>query len=274
MIRLLQIELQKLLLNRTSKILIFISFILPLCVIVLSAIKINFFGFFTLELGELGIFNFPIVWHINTYFSALFKFFFAIVVVSMIGNEYSNKTLKQNLIDGMSKKEFILSKFYTILFFSLISSLIIFIISLILGFVYSSYNEWSIIMRGIEFIPAYFFKLVGFFAFCLFLSVLAKRSAFALAFLFIDFILEWILFGIIAWKSNVDMAEKVQSFLPLTSMSNLIKQPFQRIAMSKFPEKNSLDYDYAVHFNATLIVILWTAIFIYSAYYLLKKRDL
>lgn len=274
MIRLLQIELQKLLLNRTSKILIFISFILPLCVIVLSAIKINFFGFFTLELGELGIFNFPIIWHINTYFSALFKFFFAIVVVSMIGNEYSNKTLKQNLIDGMSKKEFILSKFYTILFFSLISSLIIFIISLILGFVYSSYNEWSIIMRGIEFIPAYFFKLVGFFAFCLFLSVLAKRSAFALAFLFIDFILEWILFGIIAWKSNVDMAEKVQSFLPLTSMSNLIKQPFQRIAMSKFPEKNSLDYDYAVHFDATLIVILWTAIFIYSAYYLLKKRDL
>ena len=274
MIRLLQIELQKLLLNRTSKILIFISFILPLCVIVLSAIKINFFGFFTLELGELGIFNFPIVWHINTYFSALFKFFFAIVVVSMIGNEYSNKTLKQNLIDGMSKKEFILSKFYTIVFFSLISSLIIFIISLILGFVYSSYNEWSIIMRGIEFIPAFFLKLVGFFTFCLFLSVLAKRSAFALAFLFIDFILEWILFGIIGWKSNVDMAEKVQSFLPLTSMSNLIKQPFQRIAMSKFPEKNSLDYDYAVHFDATLIVILWTAIFIYSAYYLLKKRDL
>ena len=274
MIRLLQIELQKLFLNRTSKILIFISFILPLCVIILSAIKINFFGFFTLELGELGIFNFPIIWHINTYFSALFKFFFAIVVVSMIGNEYSNKTLKQNLIDGMSKKEFILSKFYTILFFSLISSLIIFIISLILGFVYSSYNEWSIIMRGIEFIPAYFFKLVGFFAFCLFLSVLAKRSAFALAFLFIDFILEWILFGIIAWKSNVDMAEKVQSFLPLTSISNLIKQPFQRIAMSRFPEKNSLNYDYAVHFDSTFIVILWTAIFMYSAYYLLKKRDL
>ena len=274
MIRLLQIELQKLLLNRTSKILIFISFILPLCVIVLSAIKINFFGFFTLELGELGIFNFPIVWHINTYFSALFKFFFAIVVVSMIGNEYSNKTLKQNLIDGMSKKEFILSKFYTIVFFSLISSLIIFILSLTLGFVYSSYNEWSIIMRGIEFIPAYFFKLVGFFAFCLFLSVLAKRSAFALAFLFIDFILEWILFGIIAWKLNVEIADKVQSFLPLTSISNLIKQPFQRIAMSKFPEKNSLDYDYGVHFDATLIVILWTAIFIYSAYYLLKKRDL
>jgi ABC-type transport system involved in multi-copper enzyme maturation permease subunit len=274
MIRLLQLELQKLILNRTSKILIFISFILPLCVIVLSAIKINFFGFFTLELGELGIFNFPIVWHITTYFSALFKFFFAIVVVSMIGNEYSNKTLKQNLIDGLSKREFILSKFYTIVFFSLISTVIIFILSLVLGLVYSSYNEMSIVVREIEFLPAYFLKLLGFFSFCLFLGVLAKRSAFALAFLFVDFILEWIVFGLIVWKSNIEMATKIQNFFPLTAMSNLIKQPFQRVAMSKFPEKNDLSYDYAVHFDSALIVILWTIIFILSAYYLIKKRDL
>ena len=274
MIRLLHLELQKLLLNRTSKILIFISFVLPLCVIVLSAIKINFFGFFSLELGELGIFNFPIVWHITTYFSALFKFFFAIVVVSMIGNEYSNKTLKQNLIDGLSKREFILSKFYTIVFFSIISTVIIFILSLVLGLLYSSYNEISIIVREIEFLPAYFLKLLGFFSFCLFLGVLTKRSAFALAFLFVDFILEWIVFGLIVWKSNVEMATKIQNFFPLTAMSNLIKQPFQRVAMSKFPEKNDLGYDYAVYLDSSIIVILWIAIFILSAYYMIKKRDL
>ena len=274
MIRLLQLELQKLLLNRTSKVLIFISFILPLCVIVLSAIKINFFGFFTLELGELGIFNFPIVWHITTYFSALFKFFFAIVVVSMIGNEYSNKTLKQNLIDGLSKKEFILSKFYAIAFFSLISTLIIFCISLILGLVYSSYNEINIIIREIEFLPAYFIKLVGFFSFCLFLGVLAKRSAFALAFLFVDFIFEWIVFGLISWKSDMELATKIQNFFPLTSMSNLIKQPFQRVAMTKFPNKNDLDYGYAVHFDSMLVGALWIVVFVYLSYYLIKKRDL
>ncbi|MBT8259293.1 MAG: ABC transporter permease, partial [Bacteroidia bacterium] len=125
MIRLLKLELQKLLLNRWSKVLIFVSFVLPFFVILLSSLKINFFGIFTLELGELGIFNFPIVWHLTTFFAAQFKFFFAIVVVSMIGNEYSNRTLKQNLIDGLSKKEFILSKFYTIVFFSLVSTALI-----------------------------------------------------------------------------------------------------------------------------------------------------
>ena len=272
--RLLDLELQKLLLNKTSKILIFISFILPLCVILLSAVKINFFGFFTLELGELGIFNFPIIWHITTFFSALFKFFFAIVVVSMIGNEYSNKTLKQNLIDGLSKKEFILSKFYVIIFFSLFSTLIIFAISLVLGLIYSSYNEFSIIIQQMEFLVAYFVKLVGFFSFCLFLGVLAKRSAFALAFLFVDFILEWIILGLITWKWSYEMGQKVQDFLPLTSMSNLIKQPFQRIAMTKFPSNTDIDYDYAVHIDNIIIVIFWALIFVFFSYKLLKKRDL
>lgn len=274
MVRLLQLELQKLLLNKTSKILIFISFILPFTIILLSAIKINVFGFFTLELGELGIYNFPIIWHITTFFASQFKFFFAIVVVSMIGNEYSNKTIKQNLIDGLSKKEFILSKFYTIVFFSLVATVLLTIIALLIGLYYSSYNEIGIILSETEYLLGYFVKLVGFFSFCLFLGMLAKRSAFALAFLFVDFILEWIIFGIIAWKVNGDMAEKIQNFFPLKSMYNLIKQPFQRVAMSKFPDKASLAYDYAVHWYEIVIVLAWTALFVFLSYRLLKKRDL
>ncbi len=274
MLRLLNLELQKLLSNTVSKILIFISFILPFFVILLSAIKINFFGFFTLELGELGIFDFPIIWHITTFFTSQFKFFFAIVVVSMIGNEYSNKTLKQNLIDGLSKKEFILSKFYTIVFFSLISTILIFIISLCIGLYYSSIDEFRLIMRGTEFLIAYFVKLVGFFSLCLFFAMLLKRSAFALGFLFILYIFEWITFGLITWKFDSDIAEKIQNFFPLKSMYKLIDQPFQRAAMSKFPDKVDLAYDYAVHTQEVVIVLCWTALLIFLSYRLLKQRDL
>jgi ABC-type transport system involved in multi-copper enzyme maturation permease subunit len=274
MFRLLNLELQKLLLNRTSKILIFVSFILPFFVILLSSLKINVFGFFTLELGELGIFNFPIIWHLTTFFASQFKFFFAIVVVSMIGNEYSNKTIKQNLIDGLSKKEFILSKFYAIIFFSLVSTILITLISLCIGLYYSSYNEFGIIIRETNFLLAYFVKLMGFFSLCLFFGMLVKRSAFALAFLFILYILEWIIFGLITWQLDYNFAEKIQNFFPLKSMYKLIEQPFQRIAMTKFPDKAELSYDYAVHWYEIAIVIAWTAIFIFLSYRLLKRRDL
>jgi len=274
MLRLLQLELQKLLLNRASKVLIFISFVLPFFVIILSSLRIDFFGFFTLELGHYGLFNFPIVWHITTFFASQFKFFFAIVVVSMIGNEYSNKTIKQNLIDGLSKKEFILSKFYTIVFFSAIATLIIFIICLCIGLYYSSINEVSLIFRETEFLLAYFVKLVGFFSLCLFLGMLVKRSAFALAFLFVLYILEWIIFGLITWQSNLDIAEKIQNFFPLKSMYKLIDQPFQRIAISKAPNGQEFLYDFAVHWYEIVIVLGWTALFIFLSYRLLKKRDL
>jgi len=240
----------------------------------LSAVKINFFGFFTLELGELGIYNFPIIWHITTFFASQFKFFFAIVVVSMIGNEYSNKTIKQNLIDGLSKKEFILSKFYTIVFFSFVATVLLTLISLLIGLYYSSYNELGIILTETEYLVAYFLKLVAFFSFCLYLGMLAKRSAFALAFLFVDFILEYIILGLITWQANFEIAEKIQNFFPLKSMYNLIEQPFQRIAMSKFPDKENLAYDYAVHWHELAIVLFWTVLFVFLSYRLLKKRDL
>ncbi|GGD11171.1 ABC transporter permease [Hyunsoonleella pacifica] len=274
MLRLLQLELQKLLLNKTSKVLIFISFILPLFIILISSFKIPFFGYFTIELGEWGVFNFPMIWHLVTYFAAHFKLFFAIVVVSMIGNEYSNKTIKQNLIDGLSKKEFILSKFYTIVFFSLISTVIIFFLSLCIGLFYSSYNELGIIFKETEFLLAYFVKLVGFFSLCLLLGMLIKRSAFALAFLFVLFILEWIIYAIVYKFTDDDFATNVHNFFPLKSMYKLIDWPALRIASTKVTNNKELIHDYAVHWHEVAIVLGWTALFIFLSYRLLKKRDL
>lgn len=274
MLRLLQIELQKLLENRISKILIFFSFILPFFIILLSSFKINFFGLFTIDLGSVGIFDFPYIWHITTFFAALFKLFFAIVVVSMIGNEYSNKTIKQNLIDGLSKKEFILSKFYALLFFSVISTLLVGILTLAIGLYYNGDSEAYYMFSESIFLLAYFVKLIGFFSLCLFAAVLIKRSAFALAFLFILFIVEWIIYGIILKNYDDDIATKIHNYFPLKSMWKLIDEPFRRIVAMKSPEKTELIYDYAVHWQEIGIVAVWTTIFIYCSFKLLQKRDL
>ena len=88
-----------------------------------------------------------------------------------MANEYSNKTIKQNLIDGLSKKEFILSKFLTVISFAGISTIFVFVVSMILGLIYSDYNEFSIIFSDLEFLVGFFVKLVGFFSFCLFLGI-------------------------------------------------------------------------------------------------------
>ncbi len=279
MVRLLQIEFIKLWNNRSSRILIFTYFLLITSIALVSMIKFDF-GDIHFQLADQGIFNFPYIWHFNTYFVAWFKLFLAIVIVSMMANEYSNKTIKQNLIDGLSKKEFVLSKFLTVIAFALISTIFIFVVSLILGLLYSDFNEVSIIFSDLEFILAFFLKLTAFFSFCLFLGVLVKRSAFALGFLFIWQIVEIIATVVLEQKvfgTKNGMADLVTGFFPLRSMYNLIDEPITRLNVIKSAAKQlgaDLGSNYHVHWYEMLIVIGWTIIFIYLSYALLKKRDL
>ena len=172
--RLLAIELQKIWKNKASKLLTISYFVLLSFIALIASIKFNI-GSFQLHIAEQGIFNFPYIWHFNTYIAASLKLFLAIVIVSMMANEYSYGTLKQNLIDGMSKQEFILSKFLTVVLFALGSTVFVFLMSLILGIGFSSYTEMGIIFSDLEYLLAYFVKLVGFFSFCLFLLALLYR---------------------------------------------------------------------------------------------------
>lgn len=276
MLRLLQIEAIKLWNNRASKVLIISYFVLLTSIALIAAIKFDI-GPIEFHLADQGIFNFPYIWHFNTYVTAWFKLFLAIIIVSMMANEYSNKTIKQNLIDGLSKKEFILSKFLTVVVFSLISTVFVFVVSMILGLVFSDYNEPGIIFSDLEYLVAFFVKLIGFFSFCLFLGMLVKRSAFALGFLVLWQAFEGIAYGLMRWKGTKELADGVQQFFPLNAMSNLIKEPATRLgAVQSVANQLGEEFskDYAVHFYEILIVLAWTALFVYASYWLLKKRDL
>jgi ABC-type transport system involved in multi-copper enzyme maturation permease subunit len=275
MLRLLNIEFHKLRYNRAAKVLSIIYFVLICFLALIASIEFRFGGE-EIQVADLGIFNFPYIWHFNSYFAAWLKIFLAVVIVSMISNEYTNRTLKQNLIDGMGKKEFILSKFYTVIVFSLVSTLFLFVVSLILGLIFSDYNDFSIIFSDLEYLLAYFVKLLGFFSFCLFLGMLLKRSAFALGFLAVWWIFEGIVHLVLrALLPNNDTADQIVAFFPLKSMANLIIWPIPRLDIIQSAlEKLEYEYEYAVHFWQVLIVLVWTAVFIYFSYALLKKRDL
>ncbi|MCF6351327.1 MAG: ABC transporter permease [Flavobacteriaceae bacterium] len=278
MFRLLQIEFIKLKNSKGSKLLIIIYFLLLTSISLIAAIKFDI-GQIKFYLAEQGIFNFPYIWHFNTFMAAFFKLFLVLVIVSMTANEYSNRTIKQNLIDGLSKKEFILSKFYMVFTFALISTLFIFVISLILGLMYSDFKELSIIILDLEYMVAYFVKLLGFFSFGLFLGILIKRAAFAIAAMFVWFVMESISLGLLKWKFNNDpeKAENIIQFFPLYSMSNLIEQPFGRLKAVKAAAnqlKTTIEYDYAIHWHEIAIVLVWTFLFTFFSYKLLQKRDL
>jgi ABC-type transport system involved in multi-copper enzyme maturation permease subunit len=275
--RLLQIELIKLWNNRASKALIYGYFILLTSIALIAAIKFDI-GPIKFHLAEQGIFNFPYIWHFNTFVAALLKIFLAIIIVSMMSNEYTYKTIKQNLIDGLSKKEFIASKFLTVVLFSLVSTVFVFVTSLILGSIYSDYTEIGIVFSDLGFLVAYFIKLLGFFSLCLFIGILVKRSAFALGFLILWQMFEGFTRGMIRWKLfDGDTTDAIMGFFPLNAMFNVLKEPFSRLSAVQ-SVANQIGEEIALDYGTTIldmvIVIAWTAIFIWGSYAILKKRDL
>jgi len=276
--RLISIELQKIWKNKASRVLTLTYFILLSFIALIASIKFDF-GVVKIHVAEMGIFNFPFIWHFNTYIAAWLKLFLAIVIVSMMANEYSYGTLKQNLIDGLSKKEFILSKFLTVVLFALCSTIFVFVMSLILGFSFSSYTEFDVIFMDLDYLLAFFVKLTGFFSFCLFLGIFVKRSAFALGFLLVWLFVESIIKGLLVFQvfPNSKTGDYIMQFLPLEAMSNLIVEPFTRLSIIKtignqIGVENTKDYD--VHYLSILIVLIWTYLFVYFSYKILKNRDL
>ena len=76
---------------------------------------------------------------------------------------------------------------------------------------------------------------------------------------------------------GMDVTDNIVQFFPLHSMSNLVVEPFSRLSVIQTAAEqldSAIVKDYGVHWYQILIVLVWTALFVYGSYALLKKRDL
>ena len=279
MLRLLSIELDKIKRNKAAKVITTVYCSLILGISLIASYEFDFAGI-NFRIADQGIFNFPFIWHFNSFMASWLKIFFAIVIVSIVANEYSYNTLKQNLIDGLSKKEFILSKFLAVLLFSVISSVFLFVVTLTLWLVFSDFTEISIVFTDLQYLLGYFIKLTTFFSMCMFLGIWIKRSAFALGFLGVWQVFEGFIFIVFSYlknKKDINLIDNVYNLLPLNAMSDLIVEPFTRLgAVQTLASQvgESFEKSYDVPWYSMLICLVWTTLFVYWSYLILKRRDL
>lgn len=276
--RLLSIEWLKIAYYRTGWIFIVLYFlILIFMAFMIPQLKPSFNGQ-PIAVDGLGAYNFPNVWQNVTYFAAIAKIFLAIIIVTHITNEYSNRTLKQNLIDGLSKKEFLASKSITMVLLSLLSTVIVMLIAIYFGTVYGDADTGSI-WHGSDFIGAYFLKLLCFFSFVMLLAFLARNSAFALLMLFVWWVIEALLsWGEMMIKLRVFKMQSpedsimISDFLPLNASSALI--PLPSLNMENLMKGLPIFVEQQVAWEPVVCTLLYTALFIYLSYLLLLKRNL
>ena len=209
------------------------------------------------------IYSFPHVWHNLTYIASFLMIFLAVVMVILVTNEFSYNTMRQNLINGMSRMELVLSKFVDAVMLSIIATVFLFIFGLISGFATTSHIEFADIFSKIPYLGAYFLMVLGFLTFAMMLAFLIKKPALVLGTLLLyNYIIE----PLSAWKFN----ESFGNYMPLKSLNFLVEVP--DIALFSFFGAGPKFH--GIQFIFVFLGILYTAAFFGIAYYSIKQKDL
>ncbi len=216
----------------------------------------------TININRIPLYHFPDVWQNLVYISGFFKIVLAIMVVISITNEFTYRTLRQNVIDGLSRREFLQSKILTNLLLSLMSVVMVFIIGLITGFIYSPESNWRYIFTDLEFFPAYFLEVFTFLSFALMLGIYVQRSGLTIILLLLSRIIEA---PLDAYVGN-HFSHEITRFFPMQAISNLVAMPFARYALQEIQ-----DY---VSFTSVAIAFAWMVFFNYFSYVKLKRSDI
>lgn len=266
--RLLKIEWQKLKVSNSFKVLILLYFIfMTLVAATLGTISLgdpsNPNGFY-LDLGAVGVFDFPFIWQNVLYIAGFFKIILAVIMIIYVTNEFQYKTLRQHLIDGMSRKEFLIGKLSVATVIALVSTAFVILTILILGLIHSNLSDYSLIFMRTYFVPAYFLEVLIILTFALLLGTLLKRTGLAFGLLFLYY---WVVDPLLAYK-----VKPLSDYFPMEAMRNLIHQPLTRMVPQS--EQIGIKSITTVAPQDILIVSAYILLFSYLTFLLLKKRDI
>jgi ABC-2 type transport system permease protein len=191
MIRLLQIELAKILPYKAFRTLIII-FLIGFVAMPWSFETIPIFR----NLQQL--FEFPAIWFFYYFGAEFLSIALAIIIITVTCNEYVNQTWRQQTIDGMSRNELVMGK--VLLMFAIALSLtVIFTLN---GFIAGSINSFELVRSDIlsksGFIFGFFLHIFGIMSLAFFLANLLRRTGFSL-FLFLAWLfpIELIIMGLL-----------------------------------------------------------------------------
>lgn len=172
-------------------------------------------------------YDFSNTWQTTSYVTGFILLLPSLLLIMLITNEYTYKTHRQNIIDGLSRQHFIGVKFSLALIFALVSTLLVLITALLFGF--GSGTTFS--LTGIEYTGYFFLKALSYNLIGVLMSVLIKRTGFATSVFFIYLGAENIisqLLNVLSIKmkslDSVDLGN-LGDYLPMNAADGLLAFP-------------------------------------------------
>jgi ABC-2 type transport system permease protein len=177
-------------------------------------------------------FDFLKVWQTVSYVSGYMLLLPGMLLLILVTNEFTYRTHRQNIIDGISRSQFTEVKLLLGVIAAAACTLVVFIAALLFGF---TAGNGPFSLNGIENIGYFFLKALTYNFIAILMGMLIRRTGFAIAVYFIYSVLEngisLMLFGWaikIKKENNVDLGN-IGNYLPMNAADGLIYSPFSAI---------------------------------------------
>ncbi|MEI7981219.1 MAG: ABC transporter permease [Bacteroidota bacterium] len=276
MIKLLRIEFKKI---RTYKIFwvlaslyfIFLALGIAMAEFIINNMVDNMNKHLPIPVPHVNIYFFPDVWQNITFFASIryVLIFPAIIMIILITNEFTFKTVKQNIINGLSKSEFLLSKLYIVLLVSFIITFFLAIGSFIIGISHTSELTAEQVFEKMPFILGFFITMVTLQIYAFFFGFIFRNTGLAIAlFTLYSFIVEPILYYFL--KSPLVFKNDISTYLPLNAILRINEYP----AIPVLKKVMGLNLQESITLGGCMIPLLYSAIMIGFVFWSMDKKDL
>jgi ABC-type transport system involved in multi-copper enzyme maturation permease subunit len=218
-----------------------------------------------------SFFQFPSIWEYLGYAGNWIVFFFVgVASIYLVTIEVSNKTLRQSIINGMTRNEFFISKLLSIVIFCLVATVYYAIMSLAIGFYNTEGFDLAAALDNDWAISRFFLMSFAYTNFALFLSFLFRKSGLAV-FFYVSYI---IIIEPLIRLLIIDSVDKASwtRYFPMNSAEDLMPLPAMKYA-SAIP--SNVDFAFLLSDKeATILSLAYCAVFLGISYYLFLKKDI
>ncbi len=197
-------------------------------------------------------------WHTITYLAGYFNFFLVLLVILYSTNEYQFNTYRQNVIDGLSRKQLYVSKLLIHLIITLYSTLSILILFVLMNLLSSQPFSMDIFNTELYYLFYHFIKCFCLLSLAYFITLVFKKGIISM----LLFVVVWMIDVVLSMATNFSTLE----LLPFSGCGNLILNPMLAIPLgySDLPAESIVMYS----------VIAYCVIFNLLSYWWLTKKDL
>ena len=169
-----------------------------------------------------SLYNFPQIWDTFAYFAAKSNIFLAIIVIFLVGNEYSFSTFRQHVVNGLSRQDLLNGKLLVIVGIALVNTLMVLVFGIIFGLIYSSGFTFQDVFSHLYMLGIYFIQALGHMIAAMMLAVWLRNKTLAMVVLIVY---QVIAEPIIRLVLNKYIWVKLGLFFPMRVITRLTPMP-------------------------------------------------